>query len=73
MVITRLNEINTKLSKWYETAKLDFGIVGSGVARMEGENLVIDYTEDGVQKTWEKSFKYNEQVNFFNVWAEEAQ
>ena len=73
MTNSKLNHINTRLGVWYTNAKLDFGVIGSAKARIENEKVIIDYTENGENFTWSMSYKYNENVDFFNVWAEEAQ
>lgn len=72
MTNSKLNHINTRLGVWYTNAKTDFGVIGSAKARIENEKVIIDYTENGENFTWSMSYKYNENVDFFNVWAEEA-
>lgn len=71
------NFTNNKLNNWYENAKLDFNITGSGNCKVEGDVIKIDYIEEGVSKNWSMPF-YPEYVKenglgyFFNVWMEQA-
>ena len=68
---------NARLASWYRDAKLDYGVEGSGETRIEGNEIFIDFTENGVSSTWSMAF-YPEYVldngieYFFNVWMEEA-
>jgi hypothetical protein len=67
---------NQRLALWYSNAKA-FGIEGSGVARHENSEIVIDFVENGVQKTWamhfdEEQLKTQTKDWVFNCWAENA-
>lgn len=72
-----INRTNDKLKNWYKNAKLDFNIDGFGTTKIEGNEIKIQYTEDGNTKTWSMAF-YPEYVKengldyFFNVWMEDA-
>lgn len=66
---------NMKLIGWYKDAKIDFGVIGSATARIDGNKFVIDYIEDGVKKTWSMRFWTEERYDFdyfYNVWMEEG-
>ena len=71
------NYTNNKLNNWYKNAKLDYNVTGFGTTKIEGNEIKIDFTENGVSKTWSMAF-YPEYVTdngldyFFNVWSEEA-
>jgi len=71
------NYTNNKLNNWYKNAKLDYNVTGFGTTKIEGNEIKIDFTENGVSKTWSMAF-YPEYATdngldyFFNVWAEEA-
>ena len=72
-----INYTNTKFNNWYNNVKLDYGVIGSATCKIEDNNFVVEYTEDGSSKTWSMAF-YTEYVldngmdYFFNVWAEDA-
>lgn len=66
---------NAKLIGWYRNAKLDYGVIGSAKARIDGNMFVIDYTENGVEKTWSMQFWAEERYDFdyfYDVWMEQA-
>lgn len=66
---------NLRLKKWYENAKKDYDVAGSGVATFnEVKNeIVIDFLENDVQKRWSISNFENENIDFvFCVWMEQA-
>ena len=71
------NYTNSKLNNWYKNAKLDYNVDGSGTTKIENNEIKINFTENGVSKTWSMAF-YPEYVTengldyFFNVWADEA-
>lgn len=71
-----INYTNERLINWYKNAKQDYNIVGNGVLRFDGDNAVIDYTENGVSKTWSMYFCEEYISNgidwIFNVWMEQA-
>ena len=67
---------NQKLNAWYKNAEIDFDIKGSAQAKIENNNFIINYTENGVSKKWQTPF-YPEYADFgedyfFRCWAEEA-
>lgn len=51
-----IHHTNTKIANWYSNAKKDFGITGEGSARIENDTVIVDYTENGEQKTWSMPF-----------------
>ena len=64
---------NDRLISWYRSAKEYYGIIGSGKARIEGDLFIIDYIENGVEKTWSFGFWNDEEIDFFyNVWMEQG-
>lgn len=73
---TLINYTNKRLNNWYKNAKLDYNVTGSGSLRFENNKAVIDYTENGVSKTWSMYFVEEYISNgidwIFNVWSEEA-
>jgi len=72
-----INYTNKRLANWYDNAKLDYNVIGNGVARIENNEFIIDYVENGISKTWKMCF-YTEYLTelekdyFFNVWMQEA-
>ncbi len=74
---TVINTTNQKISEWYTKAAVDCGVVGQGACRIEGDQIIVDYTENGEEKTWSMAY-YPEYVEdngvnyFYNVWEEEA-
>ena len=68
-----VNHTNTRLGVWYQNAKEDYGVIGKATARIENEKIIIDYTEDGVSKTWSMYLYENQNINYyFDVWSEEG-
>lgn len=71
------NYTNNKLNNWYKNAKIDYNLTGFGTTKIMGNEIKIDFTENGVSKTWSMAF-YPEYATdngldyFFNVWSEEA-
>lgn len=66
---------NIKIANWYENAKQDFNIDGVGLATIENDIITINYTENGINKTWSMCFYLENQMPldyYFNVWMEEA-
>lgn len=73
---TLINYTNSKLKNFYSNAKLDYNVIGSGSLTIENNTATINFTENGVSKTWSMPF-YTEYAEFgndyiFNVWSEEA-
>jgi hypothetical protein len=73
---TLINITNEKLNNWYKNAKIDYNVIGSGFLTIENNTATINFTENGVSKTWSMPF-YPEYAEFgndyiFNVWMEEA-
>ena len=72
-----INHTNARLSNWYKDAFNSYGVVGKGTTTIEGNQVTINYSEDGVEKVWNMIF-YPEYVidggidYIFNVWMEEA-
>ena len=71
-----INYTNAKLANWYRNAKIDYNIEGSAICRIEGDEFIVDYIENGVKATWKMFFHVDYLSNgkdyFFNVWSEEA-
>lgn len=64
---------NFKLQDWYKNVKIDYGVDGKGRCTYENNNVVINYTEDGVEKQWQYGFYSDERKEFyFNVWMEQS-
>ena len=68
---------NNNIANWYDAAKEDFNVNGFGSASIQGDEFVVNYTENGVENKW--SMYYHESyisengLNwFYNVWCEEA-
>lgn len=72
-----INHTNNKLNNWYKNAKLDYNVDGSANTEIVGDEIKINYTENGVSKVWSMVF-YPEYVSengldyFFNIWMEQA-
>lgn len=71
------NFTNNKLTNWYKNAKIDFNVDGFATTKIEENEIKIDYTENGVSKTWSMVFYPEYAIEngldyFFNVWMEEA-
>ena len=73
-----INHTNERIKKWYENVKVEYGVTGAGKAHYnKSENeVVVEYTEDGVQSTWRMAFypEYIENgINWvFDCWSELA-
>ena len=64
---------NDKLIGWYESAKHYYGVIGSGKARIEGDMFIIDYVENGVEKTWSFGIWEGVEIDYYyNVWMEQG-
>ena len=78
LIQTMIENTNSRILNWYENAKIDYGVIGSGSTHYnKKENkIVVEYIEDGEQKTWEMAFypEYLENgINWvFDCWAELA-
>jgi hypothetical protein len=66
---------NNRIANWYTNAKLDYGVIGKGTCKVEGNSFIVNYTENGEEKVWEMPF-YPEYVTenkisyFFDCWME---
>jgi len=74
-----INYTNQRIGSWYVNAKKDFGVKGSGKAHYSKENneVVVEYTENGVQSTWKMAYypEYikEQSINWvYNCWSELA-
>lgn len=49
---------NKRIVTWYENVKLDYGVIGEGVAsyKEEESKVIVEYIEDGEAKNWEMYF-----------------
>lgn len=68
-----VNYTNKRLKDWYKNAKEDYGIEGNGKARFDKSKnaIVIDFTEDGKNYTYEELSWQDEAIDYtFNVWME---
>ena len=67
---------NKRIASWYADAKKDYNVNGSGSAHYNKatDEVVVEYLENGVQKTWSMCFfpEYLENgINWiFDCWAE---
>jgi len=73
-----INYTNEKISNWYTSVKKEYNVIGAGFAHYNKENdsVVVEYTENGIQETWEMAF-YPEYLEngvdwVFNCWSELA-
>lgn len=77
-----INEIikhtDSRIEEWYVSAKRDYNVKGAGKAHYNKKenSIVVEYTENGVQKTWSMAF-YPEYISnginwIFNCWSELA-
>ena len=70
-----IEHTNARLINWYSNVKKDFGVIGEGSAtyNKETNEVVINYTEDGVKAMfkhyWDSEFKIN---TIFDIWATDA-
>ncbi|ASK29752.1 hypothetical protein CEY12_06365 [Chryseobacterium sp. T16E-39] len=68
-VITYTNE---KLNDWYKKAK-EYGVNGVAIAFLHNNQIVIDYSENGVNGRFSLDHYEDEAMDYvFNVWSEEA-
>lgn len=49
---------NTMIISWYDLAKRDYGVVGSGKAHYNKDKncVVVEYVENGEEKQWAMAF-----------------
>ena len=47
---------NKRISNWYVNARIDYGVIGHGKLRFEDNKAIVDYVENGEQKTWSMPF-----------------
>jgi len=71
------NHTNNKIANWYKNAKIDYNVIGEGKAEIKDNNIVVNYIENGVKKTWSTAFymdyiKENGIDFFYNIWESEA-
>lgn len=70
-----LDHFNARIERWYENAKADYGVVGHGEARFNGDWFEVAYEENG-KRFLAKMFIYDEYLIdnkidwLFNVWSE---
>ena len=74
---TLIDYTNNRIAQWYYNAKKDFGVVGSGKVRFTEDSVIVDYIENGEEKTWSMAFysEYlkNQKIDWvFNCWSELA-
>jgi hypothetical protein len=68
---------NNKIANWYLNAKKEYGVIGSGKVRFTSDSVIVDYTENGEDKSWSMAF-YPEYLKdhkidyIFNCWSELA-
>lgn len=72
-----IRHTDNKLKGWYKLAKEDYGVVGSGKTRVKGDEIFIDYVENGKKRVWSMAFhieylEYGADY-FYNVWMEQAE
>ncbi len=73
---TVIERTNNRIGAWYINAKKDFNVVGSGTCKIEGNEFIVNFIENGVSKEWKMAF-YPEYLEngvdyLFNCWAEGA-
>ena len=73
-----IDHTDARIVDWYELAKTDFDIIGAGKAHYNKDQnkVVVEYTENGVQTTWEMAW-YPEYISndiswVYNCWSELA-
>ena len=71
-----VNHTNKKIESWYKDIKIQYGVMGVGKCHYnkDGNKMVVVYTEDGKQMTWEMAF-YSEYLSndinwVFDCWSE---
>lgn len=73
-----INNTNAQIVGWYKNAEIDYNVIGSGKAYYNKSNneVVVDYVENGVEKTWSMAF-YEEYLEnginwIYYCWSELA-
>ena len=66
---------NNRIANWYKNAKLDYGVEGSGKCRVEGNNFIVEFVENGISDVWQMAFypeyiEENTKDYFYNCWCE---
>lgn len=74
---TLINYTNNKLTNWYKNANIDYNVIGSGKAKIENGEFIINYIENGVEKVWSMCYYPEYAIEsgldyFYNVWMEQA-
>jgi hypothetical protein len=74
---TLIEYTNNRIANWYYNAKKDYGVIGHGKVRFTEDSVIVDYVENGKEKTWSMAF-YPEYLKeqkidwVFNCWMELA-
>jgi hypothetical protein len=67
---------NKRLITWFENAKIDFGVIGSGSAKIEGSRFIVETIENGESNEWSAYFHESYLSHgldyFFDCWMEGA-
>ena len=73
-----INHTDSRIEDWYLTVKREYGVKGAGKTHYNKKenSIVVEYTENGVQKTWSMAF-YPEYLSnginwVFDCWSELA-
>ena len=76
---TMINYTNSKIAGWYKEVLTSHNVKGSGKAHYNKANdeVVVEYTENGEQKTWSMAFypeylEDNDIAWVYNCWMELA-
>ena len=74
-----INYTDSQIKDWYKTSEEEYGVVGHGkTSYIESEQQIkVEYTENGLDKTWTMYFHENYTVSesidwVFNCWMEQA-
>lgn len=67
-----LDYTNARLKDWYKEAK-EYGVNGGAVAFIHESQIVIDYSENGINGRFYLNHYEGESIDYvFNVWSEDA-